>query len=282
MNLQPLLSKERKDAKSLIVAVLAKEFPLPAKQIYNKIVKANPTVKLTYQAVHKALKQLEVDGVLESNGGYRLSVFWVERLKGFGDDVFKKYVKKTPLDILSMQPYSTVETHWDGQYIQPYYWMLDQSYKLYCAKPVPSHAVFMMRRCWPCTVIGDEERKKMTAIFTCPGEQYVVVGSSSPADRLLTSLWDGYGFKTRAGVPLSFPHDIYVFQEFVFQIFEPKETKKKWDELYQIIDESNCKDLRPTHVLAYVVKTKATFVVTRNPEFAESLRAQARALVASK
>ena len=46
MNLQPLLSKEKKDAKSLIVQVLSTEFPLTAKQIFNKICRQEPLAKL--------------------------------------------------------------------------------------------------------------------------------------------------------------------------------------------------------------------------------------------
>ena len=66
----PLLSGGR-EAKSLIVGVLSKEFPLTAKQIYSKIAKNAPTSSLTYQAVHKALGQLAEQSVVgkDEKGG---------------------------------------------------------------------------------------------------------------------------------------------------------------------------------------------------------------------
>ncbi len=277
----PLLSGGR-DAKSLIVGVLAKEFPLSAKEIHRKIVKAEPSVKLTYQAVHKALGQLESSGVVLNNGGFRLRSEWVEGLKGFGDDLFKKYVKKTPLEILDVHPYSAVETLWDGQYIQPYWWMLEQTYKAFKANGVPARVVFFMRRCWPPTVVGEKEREEMAAMYVDRGNQYVLCDSASPVDKLLASFWVNYGFKTKNGVSVASGNDTYVFQDFVFQIFDSVSTKKAWDRLYSLIEKSNCRDLSPTHNLAFEIEAKTRIVVTRNKELADNLRYRAQAVLKEK
>ena len=62
-----------------IVYVLSNGVPLTAKQLYSKIVKRG-NLSITYQAVHKALKDLLKTGVVTINKkGYRLSEKWIQK-----------------------------------------------------------------------------------------------------------------------------------------------------------------------------------------------------------
>ena len=52
-----------KSVKDCIISILSAEWPLSAKKIYNRIKSGGAEV--SYQAVHKALKELSGKGILE-------------------------------------------------------------------------------------------------------------------------------------------------------------------------------------------------------------------------
>ena len=58
MTFVPLL-KSKKDARALSIDVLKENWPLSAKEIYKQVKN-----ELTYQAIHKSLKQLEEDQII--------------------------------------------------------------------------------------------------------------------------------------------------------------------------------------------------------------------------
>ena len=76
----PFLGASRRDLRHRIISVLAEKWPLKAKQVYKLVERGSPGI--TYQGVHKALKQLVEEGaVSEREEGYELSMGWVQGLK---------------------------------------------------------------------------------------------------------------------------------------------------------------------------------------------------------
>jgi len=70
-----------KTVKEKIIQILSNEFPLSARKIYNKIKNEN---SVSYQAVHKALKELVDENIVEKSGReYLLNVEWIRNLKIF-------------------------------------------------------------------------------------------------------------------------------------------------------------------------------------------------------
>lgn len=77
--------------KGLIIEYLADKWPLTARQISNHLRKQS-TKPITYQAVHKTLKELVSNGCLiKANNSYALSTKWIEISFGFFSGVRKKY-----------------------------------------------------------------------------------------------------------------------------------------------------------------------------------------------
>jgi hypothetical protein len=78
--------------KDKIIFLLSKKWPLNAMHVYNTLKKTDPSANLTYQAVHKSLKELLVSNVIVKNPqGYRIDTKWVADLKKFTNDLDEGY-----------------------------------------------------------------------------------------------------------------------------------------------------------------------------------------------
>jgi predicted transcriptional regulator len=70
---------------------LREEWPLSLKEIYFCIVREHG-LNISYQAVHKALKQLVESRVLEKREKrYCLSIEWIREIRRFGERMKKEY-----------------------------------------------------------------------------------------------------------------------------------------------------------------------------------------------
>ncbi|MDO8340308.1 MAG: hypothetical protein Q7T16_06655 [Candidatus Burarchaeum sp.] len=86
----PFLGVGRHDLRHAVVSVLAEKWPLKAKQVFKLVEKDRADI--SYQGVHKALKQLVEEGaVSETVEGYELSMRWVQGLREALTRVSSKY-----------------------------------------------------------------------------------------------------------------------------------------------------------------------------------------------
>lgn len=87
----PKLGVQNSSVKNAIISILANEWPLSAKEIHNRLQK-NHGLTISYQAVHKALNEMEPEGILEKNGkNYSICETWITNLNTFSSELEKKY-----------------------------------------------------------------------------------------------------------------------------------------------------------------------------------------------
>jgi predicted hydrocarbon binding protein len=111
----PFIGAARRDVKHAIVAVLSKTWPLKAKQVYRLVEKGER--EITYQGVHKALKQLVAEGaVSETPEGYELSMQWVQMLREALSKISNEYSGKGNVRLgtlnkakISLKPFAVLE-----------------------------------------------------------------------------------------------------------------------------------------------------------------------------
>jgi len=86
-----------KSTKDQIINILTRKYPLKTKAIYNSIKKdyANP---VTYQAIHKLLKELVDEGVLvKEELSYKINQEWLKKVSEFLNFVEQSYKNQRPL-----------------------------------------------------------------------------------------------------------------------------------------------------------------------------------------
>ncbi len=90
----PDLETKKANVKDLIVLLLSQEWPLTTKKTYNQLQKRYAKT-CTYQAVFKAMKELEENKVLEkTEDGYRLDTAWLKKIQQFTKTTETRYFTK--------------------------------------------------------------------------------------------------------------------------------------------------------------------------------------------
>jgi len=80
-----------------IVEMLSERFPVSLPYIYDKI---GLKKGISYQAIHKAVKQLTKQGILEKNSiGFQINAKWINELKKFVTKLEENYNKKKQWEV---------------------------------------------------------------------------------------------------------------------------------------------------------------------------------------
>ena len=268
-----------KDAKSLIIRMLSKEFPLSAKQVFLRIRKEEPTAKLTYAAVHKALRILQEQRIVakDDSGAYSLSVAWIEQLKTFGEKIGEFYSNKKRTNFLDLKEGESAVVEFDGIIIESFYWFINQLFQVVMSSPERIVCCAQLKRGWAVTtVVSDREYSQMKLLFKkCP--IYILSNSALPVDKYIMRLWeDHFGAKTKMGVPCAFVADRFCIGDFVCELFIDPDAEKEWASIWSDVKSSD--DIP----LAISRKTKLHFgkvgksklIVTRDAYMSSMLKAE--------
>lgn len=273
LNRLDVLPVTRKEVKDAVIRVLMAEWPLNAKKVFSEVKKVHDGTS-TYQGVHKALKQLESQQiVLEERRQYTLNPNWVLDLKRFSADLETARIKKRLPSVLELPKYGSASIENNGVLVEPYFWMLDQSHRIWSTTG-PVHATFIMRRTWPLIVMDDVKYAQFMDIFK-DNDQYAISNFDRFSDRFFSKIWEKLGFKCKLGVDCAKEYETYACGDFVFQVFMPEQAWKEWDAHYARL-EKDPSEVTAGQKVAFEIKTTSRFVVTRNPEFAQQIRGQAK------
>ncbi len=78
--------------KDKVITLLSLQHPLSAKQVFNRL-KQNFDLSVTYQAVHKALKEMVVSQVLvQKEKEYEISLSWLNKINDFSEHTKREYL----------------------------------------------------------------------------------------------------------------------------------------------------------------------------------------------
>lgn len=163
----PLLFGGESDAKRLIVRVLSKKHPLSAHKIFLEIRHAYP-VELTYQGVHKAIKQLvEQSVVVEKDKAYSISTSWILGLKKQGEQLEQSYFPNKPHSLVELKEGESFNEVIRGPVNVGYYCLIEFNKVLHKG----SSLVGRWSWCWPGTVVTPDKFKLVKRMITA-GETY--------------------------------------------------------------------------------------------------------------
>ena len=126
----------------IILKQLSQEFPLKTKDIYKRI---SRETTVTYQGVHKALKQLSAEGKITKKGAeYKLSDSWISTQADFFEKTQKKYGGNDRPSMLEIPPNSSVTVEFNESWVAPAYWLLDEMLAYSHAKKVKGTSFILM------------------------------------------------------------------------------------------------------------------------------------------
>lgn len=98
----PLIRSGERNLKNKVIDTLGHHWPLNARQIYREI-SSEPGQSITYQGVHKALRQLQEQGVIENTHcGNQLNYAWISQLQAYSGNLHENYTIGRNTDFYEM------------------------------------------------------------------------------------------------------------------------------------------------------------------------------------
>ncbi|MFA6049254.1 MAG: hypothetical protein WC792_04925 [Candidatus Micrarchaeia archaeon] len=256
--------------KSEIVRVLASEWPLNARQIFHKI-KGVQGKEITYQGVHKAVKQLETAGVVRNaEKGYALSSEWLAQAKKFVDAADAKYSGKSLLTFDDIAEGSSAALSFDS-YWSALMWVLYEMKRVYEERGKGDTVAVHWNHPWPLTALSKDDFEKLKIVMGI-GMHYAVCPSNNPMDQLLLDFWRRLGKREQHVPGLERDSEEITVYEYLVQIYPCKKVRDKLDAFFESGETFDAKKLEELYKIIYNKDSKTDLIIVRNKEIADNAR----------
>ncbi|MFA6269213.1 MAG: hypothetical protein WC652_05325 [archaeon] len=210
--------------KDQIITLLAEEKGLNAKEIYFKVSKSK---QVSYQAVHKALSELNTQGVLAKNQSkYVLNERWITNLKKFAE----KFEEKSKATVTTQSAEQTIE-------YDKLYTFLESMLQLLSSDVLyndcdHNYGGGILRHLWWPLSFDDVGYQKFIHMGSAH-ESYILVPNNTPVDQWLKSYYEKTGFKgILLGADYKIEDDLAIVGDYLIYVFLDPKLKKELDELY--------------------------------------------------
>lgn len=270
--------------KDQIVSILSEEWPLSVKDIHSRIAKEKGE-HVSYQAVHKLLKQLEVEEVIKlSEKKYSLSKQWARNIKGFAERIEAQSSPSNGLESINTNFSGTKKIIFDD-----FRDLCVSMAKLFIGLSASSKrkkiAFGLFRHLWVSLSLDFRDFSLIKKMVGAAADVIVVSYSSSPLDKWVAQQYYAAGFSNvKLGIgPEKYPgEDIVVFGDLVFRVKFSEDTIKILDEIYG--RNSNVADLFKEYAIQKIITRKLHIEVdvSCDPALAKMFKMQLNQFLAVK
>ncbi|MBU1197991.1 hypothetical protein KJ765_05800 [Candidatus Micrarchaeota archaeon] len=264
----PLISGG-KDARSQVIRVLSKTYPLNAKQIFRAIQKSQSS-DLTYQAVHKSIRSLVEKKIVSKNegGAYLLDLEWARQIKRFGEDVEAKYAGNNLPHFSDIQEGESITVSFDT-YLQYCYWGLQETYLTSLSKKNLT-TLGWLRHIWPIVNISQEQFQILKNVMST-GRHYIICNKTTPLDLLLADFFSKFGKKTKFGLKYDVFPDYFIVDDYVLEVYIPKKMILEFDRIYSNTKSLEGKDLAELYDLISQKNSGLTAILMKNRNISKNI-----------
>lgn len=259
-----------KTVKEGIVSLLAKDWPLSGKQIFNKL-KAEFNLNVSYQAVYKTIKLLAAEEIVHKNGKeFELNREWIKKSKELSlqlESTYSNPANKTQKEIGNFEFNTLYESDM---------FLLD-----YIISRLPEKKEAMAwqwSHYWIPLFISMKEYQKINEIKD-NFEIYSVVRGKSAVDKWCSDFWNKNGSKTDFGKNFKASTDTIVFREYVIQAHYPTELSKKLDKFFNKAKKIEDIDVTKLFQTIFLDKTKIIMTINKNKELAERIKKETKKIL---
>ncbi len=266
----PDVDSKPSNTKDAVISILATEWPLTLRVIYNKIRKKFGYGN-SYQAVYKAVKELVGKDVLISKEKqYEINIDWVKEVQTFTDIVETNYYAKEKVHSLSGLKDSkrhedvailNFESIFDAEkylyYFMKYYLLKTKSDRICYCTNAEWRPIFYLR----------SEYNYYTRLLKRGHKFYFLCSGNSELEQLCGKFYRSLGIKS-AHSKEKFMNDTLVFGDYCINIFIPEEIKSK---LRKMLGQKDVLDM-----LKDVLGSKSSVrvVITKDRDLANEIKNQ--------
>jgi hypothetical protein len=253
-----------KTVKDAIISILVEKWPLSTRKLHNNVRRMDITA--TYQAVHKALKELEGDKIVSKSGKeYTINNNWLENVINFGREAKKSYSegcnnKTKEMSNLTLNSICEVD-----MFLADFIKGLDNGQE--------KETVCINWNHYWVPLFLDKQLYAQFRELASAADIYSISYSDTPIDRWCHEFWKKTPIKPKIA-PESQKSDFIVYKDSVMQIFYPEFLKKELDRIFS--SAKDIKDLDVDALFKNVFQRKVIIPVTvnNNHVLAEQLRNQ--------
>ena len=259
------LTNKPGNVKNAIIQKLSKQWPLTIKKLYQAI-KREFGMNVTYQAVHKALHELEDNNILEkTEDGYQLHENWIKEINQIANNIAKTYSRNEPLDfnkeIIQLHFKKWIEVGRFGAF----------TFKSEFPNPKNEPIITCWMHVWPVSTVSAEESKQLLEQTKKGTKLYCVCTNDTPLDRLFADWIGKMGRKNVLGAKIPLDHDYIVNGDYIAQIYYDDKFRKKIDSFYRKNKDIKNIDYQRLQEIA-TEKTDIQVVVIKNSVMASKFR----------
>ena len=271
----PQFGSGARSTKDAIISILSEEWPLTAKHIYNKLRRQQAT-GISYQAVHKTIKQFEKEGIISKVGReYELSRSWISNTKKSFTNLEKLYNKDEMVYEIDPNFKGTIKLEFNDFSVLSVFIAELLANKILAGNGDPTAIAWFRHMYWPLRFNFKDFAILQGVARNCK-KTYAIVSLASPFDKWLQKQF------LRAGVSnvkigtkeQLFDDSLYVQGDCIIEVVSSAKTKQILDEVYN--RNRNLTDLFREVYFRNTLKTPMHFelTITRNPEMAKFLKKQ--------
>lgn len=263
-------TKESKGIKDLIISILTNNYPLTLKKIHNQI-KKKYVVRVSYQAVHKAVNELISKGIIEKKKKeYKLNIEWIRNIKDFCGKLEKNYKSKFSLK----EPGNfTVNTIWE------LYLIFIDLFKSDIFK-ASNKSICFIGNIMLNPQIGSKKEIDDLKELSKKYKWFIISRNNSLLDRIWKTYWEKLGAKVKMGAKIfTNPSiDTFVVGDFIVQIFHNKKINENTRKFVKKVKKPSDIKIGSLHDLYFKNYGKIHVVTTKNEKLATLLRRKVEAL----
>ncbi|MBI2530140.1 MAG: hypothetical protein HYW05_03275 [Candidatus Diapherotrites archaeon] len=271
----PQLNTKQNTTKDAIISILSQEWPLSAKEIYGRT-KRQLSLNVSYQAIHKSLKQLEENRIIYRAGAkYELNKDWISNIKKFSTNLEKLYNKEGMIYDIDPNFKGTIKLEFNDFSVLSVFIAELLANRILAGDSDPTAIAWFRHMYWPLRFNFKDFAILQGVARNCK-KTYAIVSLASPFDKWLQKQF------LRAGVSnvkigtkeQLFDDSLYVQGDCIIEVVSSAETKQILDEVYN--RNKNLTDLFREVYFRNTLKTPMHFdlTITRNPDMAKFLKKQ--------
>lgn len=232
----PLLGK-KKTVKDHIISILSSEWPLTSRKLYNTLTKKY-NLSVSYQAVHKAIKELVASGIVVKNSKeLQLNLDWINEVKGFSERIGEMYENGgNKIHELNLEEGEvlTIKFNSIAEMDKLLYYVL---VKENCRQDRPDKCYnYWNYEYWPFFFMND----MIDFSSRIPHKEnfFTILRNNTIVEKWTKKFYEKIGMHVKIGLNVA-NFDFTAFGDEFYQIFFPEELMKKLDKIF-----SNIKDMK--------------------------------------
>lgn len=260
-------SERKRPVKDIIISVISREWPITAKRIYNRV--KGQGLSVTYQAVHKAIKELTAEGTLiKEDKEYSIKPDWIKQNKRFYEELERMMMVGKNISIEEILSNDITEISFGNVY-EFFSFTLDILEKI-VEKSEQKLCVNEVHNMYWALSGSKKEQEQFRKILSLHPKTYFLCRGDTFADRMLAKFYEQFGAKVKTGFECARNNDIMAGGGYVLQIFFEKKTRDQIHKLYSNINES-MQDLNRIYDQLFSIKTRINVIVKKDPELASEI-----------